>query len=99
MADFGRGQGGMGDGHGSWEYSQRVVCFMGNLQFLALLRYPVSGVRLRTPVSGALRLIMNCGRIVDFGWGGVGDLYRNFWRLYIGERAGYRKFPPSAAQE
>ena len=27
-------------------------------QFQALLRYPVSGVRLRSPLSGVLRLIM-----------------------------------------
>ena len=52
---------GMGE-EGGWTWAlgklpmSRLV--MGYLRFLALLRYPVSGVRLRSPLSGVLRLIM-----------------------------------------
>ena len=72
---------------------------MGYRQFLELLRYPVSGVRLRSPVSGGLRLIVNCGRMVDFGWDGRIDLYANFFRIFIhraegGRDASYTAFPP-----
>ena len=57
---------GMGeDEHESFWNSHGAFWFIDYIQSLALLRYPVSGV---------LRLIMNCGRVADFGWEG-GGLY------------------------
>ena len=73
-------------GRGSWWNCHGVVWIIGYRQFLDLLRRPVSCVRLRSPVSGVLRLKMNCVRIVDFGcgwvWGGGLDLY-HLWGMHI----------------
>ena len=79
------------DGHGSlWDF-QGVACFIVRRQFPALLRCPDSGV---------LCLIMNCGRILDFGRGGGMDLYANCFRLFTPwMEGGAPKITPSSIQE
>ena len=76
------------DGHGPCGNCQGVVWFIGLRQFQALLRYPDSCV---------LSLIMNCGRVVDFGWDGWIYMRTSFESLHLWRRAGRRKLtrPPS----
>ena len=67
MADCGWGYGGRREGeYGPCGNCQRVARLIGYRQFLALLRYPVSGVRLLSPVPGVLSIITNFGRVADF---------------------------------
>ena len=66
------------DGHGSLGNFQGVAFCIGRRHFLALLRYPDSVV---------LSLIMNCGRIVDFGLEGERDLYAKCFRCFTHWRA------------